>query len=371
MSDSTFLKRVEIRNFKSIAHCDVRLGPLNFLVGPNGSGKTNFVDALRFVRDCMTSNFDEALSRQRGTSNRVIRAGADSMNFRLDFSRSGVSGVYEFQIGLGTALGARARVERCRLSDGAYFEIQSGVLFGSSETILSAIPTDRLFLTSVSGLVPFRQVYRALESMKFYVPDPIIAPLAGSGSGDVLDPDGENFAKVFDGLDDIAKKNVEECLRIVAPGLESLRVVDVQGAKILLFRHADAELFATSMSDGTIRALMLLVAVAQQHVKDGQIPLACFEEPETGIHPGALGILLDAFMEASQTTQVIVTSHSPDLLDHKDIPAESLLAVVMDGETRIGPLPEGFRDGIRRRLFTPGGLLRSTQIEPETTAQAS
>jgi len=84
-----------------------------------------------------------------------------------------------------------------------------------------------------------------------------------------------------------------------------------------------------------------------------------------------MGVLLDAIREASATAQVIVTSHSPELLDNKDIPAESLLAVAMDGETRIGPLREGFRDGIRRRLFTPGGLLRSTQIEPETTVQAS
>ena len=96
-----------------------------------------------------------------------------------------------------------------------------------------------------------------------------------------------------------------------------------------------------------------------------------FEVPETGIHPGALGALLDAFMQASRTTQVIVTSHSPELLDNKSISAESILAVVLDGDTRIGPLADGFRDGIRRRLFTPGELLRSTQIEPEPTTLAS
>jgi predicted ATPase len=46
-----FLIRVRLRNYKSIAACDVRLGPLTLLIGPNGSGKSNFVDALNFVAD--------------------------------------------------------------------------------------------------------------------------------------------------------------------------------------------------------------------------------------------------------------------------------------------------------------------------------
>ncbi len=47
----SFLKRVKIRNYKSIAHCDVELGPFTLLVGRNGSGKSNFLDAIRFVAD--------------------------------------------------------------------------------------------------------------------------------------------------------------------------------------------------------------------------------------------------------------------------------------------------------------------------------
>jgi len=55
MADSTFIKRVRLKNYRSIASCDVQLGPLNFLVGPNGSGKSNFLDALRFVGDSLRS----------------------------------------------------------------------------------------------------------------------------------------------------------------------------------------------------------------------------------------------------------------------------------------------------------------------------
>ena len=64
--------RVVLKNFKSIAACDVKLGPLTVLVGPNGSGKSNFVDSLRFVSDSLTTTLDHAL-RDRGGINEVRR----------------------------------------------------------------------------------------------------------------------------------------------------------------------------------------------------------------------------------------------------------------------------------------------------------
>ena len=65
MSDPTLITRVVLKNYKSIARCDVRLRPLMFLVGPNGSGKSNFLDALRFVSDALNTSLDHAL-RDRG-----------------------------------------------------------------------------------------------------------------------------------------------------------------------------------------------------------------------------------------------------------------------------------------------------------------
>jgi predicted ATPase len=60
-----FLRRVRLKNYKSIATCDVRLGRLVALVGRNGSGKSNFLDSLRFVADGLTTTLDHAL-RERG-----------------------------------------------------------------------------------------------------------------------------------------------------------------------------------------------------------------------------------------------------------------------------------------------------------------
>ena len=65
MKDSTFITRVFLKNYKSIAACDVWLQPLTFLVGPNGTGKSNFLDALRFVADALNSSLGHAI-RDRG-----------------------------------------------------------------------------------------------------------------------------------------------------------------------------------------------------------------------------------------------------------------------------------------------------------------
>ena len=53
MENSTFIRRVVLKNYKSIAACDVQLHPLMFLVGRNGAGKSNFLDSLRFVADAL------------------------------------------------------------------------------------------------------------------------------------------------------------------------------------------------------------------------------------------------------------------------------------------------------------------------------
>ena len=66
--DRRLLTRVVLRNYKSIAACDVAPAQLSFLVGPNGSGKSNFLDALRFIADSLRFSIDHAL-RDRGGIN--------------------------------------------------------------------------------------------------------------------------------------------------------------------------------------------------------------------------------------------------------------------------------------------------------------
>jgi Predicted ATPase len=119
------------------------------------------------------------------------------------------------------------------------------------------------------------------------------------------------------------------------------------------------------MSDGTLRALGVLTALFQGNL-DYAPTLIGIEEPETALHPAASASLREALARASDKTQVIVTSHSPDLLDDMDISPDALLSVVSErGETKIATVDEATRNVLRDQLFSVGELLRLNQIAPD------
>jgi len=119
------------------------------------------------------------------------------------------------------------------------------------------------------------------------------------------------------------------------------------------------------MSDGTLRALGILTALFQGDHEPSR--LVGIEEPETALHPGAFAALREALKRAAEQRQVLITSHSPDLLDDGDLSADALLAVVADeGETRIAPADSASRELLQDHLFTAGELLRLNQLVPDT-----
>ena len=126
MKDSTFIRRVFLKNYKSIAACDVQLQPLTFLVGRNGSGKSNFLDALRFVADALNSSLGHAI-RDRGGINDVRRRSRGHPNhfsIRLEFALpEGSTGHYAFRIGTRSSGGYEVQKEQCRLHPDIYFKL--------------------------------------------------------------------------------------------------------------------------------------------------------------------------------------------------------------------------------------------------------
>ena len=95
--------------------------------------------------------------------------------------------------------------------------------------------------------------------------------------------------------------------------------------------------------------------------------LVGIEEPEIALHPGAVAVLLDSLRDAAANrTQVIITTHSPELLDDKHLDVNSILAVkANDGNTAIAPVDEVGRSVLRDRLFTVGELLSLDQLQPD------
>lgn len=381
------IRSVTLENYRSIEYCSVGLGSLTFLVGPNGSGKSNFLDALRFMSDALNTTVADAVRdrggiREVGTRERTqsgLLLKRPSFGVRLRFELDRAQGSYAVRIG-----GMKRRIvarEQCILETNqgrAFFDVGAGSVTASSLQHPPSAQDDRLYLVKASGWEEFRGIYDALKGMavyNFYLkemrlpqrPDPTC--LSGNGA---------NIASVLGLLEDDypdTKQHIEEYLTRIVPGLAGVQRQPLDAYETLEFRQdvegSSAWRFpSASMSDGTLRALGILVALFQgESSPEGHPRLVGIEEPELALHPGASGLLLDALREASVSRQVIVTSHSPDLLDDKRIRGDQIIAAAsVDGTTRLGQLDASGRRVLQERLSTPGELLRHSELAPEEVA---
>ena len=375
------ITRVVLRNYKSIAACDVAPDALTFLVGPNGAGKSNFLDALCFVADSLAFSMQHAV-RDRGGINEVRRrSGGHPTHFaiRIDFDLGESSGNYGFLIGARPGEGFVVEREECLVREPdervRFYSTRRGRVVRS--TIASPPPAaqDRLYLVNVSGFGAFRPVYDALSEMGFYSLRPEamrdLQPLDG---GELLQRDGGNVASVVAALASgkpERKRRIDNYLARMVPGIDSVDRRIVGPREALEFRRAVRGAKHTwrfspnNVSDGTLRALGALVAVFQG-TGTAVRRLVGIEEPEVALHPLAAGVLVDALREAAEATQVLVTSHSVEMLSNPDIADSSILAVRLEeGESRIGPLDHAGRSALQRRLHTVGELLRMDRINPD------
>jgi predicted ATPase len=381
VSHQPFIHRVILRNYKSIGYCDVRLSALTYLVGPNGAGKSNFLDALHLVRDALNGSLDNALNERGGLSEVRRRSSGHPTHFsiRLEFLLpDGRQGHFAFNVGALKRRGYEVQTEECvigGIGKGPFFRIERGEVHVTSESSFPAITSDRLALVAASGLTAFRPVFDALSSMSFYNLNPkLMRELQKPQEGRLLKPAGENMSSVLGHLERVGIEQlsiIQDYLQTVVPMVHGVERKQVGPMETLEFRQEMAgakhpwRFLAQNMSDGTLRALGILVALFQGN-RDYSPTIVGIEEPETALHPAASAALREALARAAQQTQVIVTSHSPDLLDDGDIPIDAILSVVsVGGETQIAPLDAASREAIRKQLFSAGELLRLNQIEPD------
>jgi len=374
-----FLRRVVLRNYRSIAACDVRLGNLTFLVGPNGSGKSNFLDALRFVTDALRNSLDYAVRERGGVDELLHRTAGPSARFgiRLDFIHPfWGTGHYAFSIRPRSSGGYDTDREECVLDGGEgsrtlpmFFRRHNQSIDTSAKMTPPPIPW-RLYL----DLSEFRSIYDALSQMGFYNINPDqLRDLQPPDASALLARDGSNITTVLLSIQRLRPEvlhRVEQYLAAIVPGLQHVEVRTFGSRQTLEFvQRAGVQPLsrfpAASMSDGTLRALGILAALFQ----GGHVSLVGIEEPEAALHPAAVGVLLDALCEASAQTQVVVTSHSSDLLDSHEIPSDAILAVSMnEGRTAIGPIDDVGRSILRDHLYSAGELMRQNQLHPDAKA---
>jgi len=382
-----FISRVRIKNFKSIASCDVRLGLLTILVGPNGSGKSNFLDALAFLTRALATTPEEAINDRGGFAEILRRVPDQATSFSVAIEakvprQSGtpeLSVTYEFELS-PARLGAGFEVihEQCvvrEMGRSHHLRLVRGkgvVTLAGVESSYSGNP-ERLALQTFSGEAPFDRVYARLGRPRFYnfSTETLRRPQA-SAARPLLQHGGEALGDVLDALAaqyPASKARIDAYLSAIVQDAMAVEAHRVGGYMTIALKSdidsTEYEFDSLAMSDGTLRAAAVLAALFQPEALDGRLPLVGIEEPETALHPSAAGALFDALTEATGHVQVIATSQSADLLDREDIDPSAIRPVAMRaGLTVIGDVDEASREIVRQKLYTLGELMRGDQLVP-------
>ena len=373
------IARVVIANYKSMADVDVTLAPLTLFVGPNGVGKSNFIDALAFVKDSLADSMELAFKNRGGVQAVRRKSGRRPTHFSIGLTLDlgeGRGVEYSFRIVPQKPDGFEVARESCVLTSSmgrrVEFEVVKGRFTKEIPGIRAQVAPGRLALFAASATEEFRPVYDFLVSMQFYSILPQkLRELQKADSGEFLLRDGGNAAAVLKRLQNAGSKDVYEricrLLSRIAPGVEDVEYRSFGQKETLRFKqnvgHKTPVTFdALSMSDGTLRVLGLLLAIYQP----GDTRVVGIEEPEATVHPAAAELVLQVLLDASHERQVLLTTHSPDILDSKELSDEQFRAVTMaEGSTIIAPLTQANRKAIRERLYTPGELLRAGELAPE------
>jgi len=375
------ITRVVVRGFRSLEDVAVDLEPVTVLVGLNSSGKSSFLRVLDFVSDALRSSPEEAFSRKGGIGHIITRTGKRPNTISLQVkiasrTEGAFSGTYLVKFGkLDENTEFCVLEETCEMitePEGTphRFKVIAGEFQESTEGVKVDLAESRLALPIFSGIKHFAPMFEALTSMYFYSIEPdVIGETQILGVGERLNLSGSNAASVLERLksaDPISFRNVVEIISRIVPSIQDVVVkrrspsFGTVSFEEMFSNEQPISFDALDMSEGTLRALAILLATYQAKPPT----LVAIEEPETAIHPGAAAVLAEALQEAGLRTQILVTTHSPDLITRFDV--ESLRAVerTADGVTVIAPIAESQREAIRRRLFTAGEIHRMEGLHP-------
>ena len=380
-------------------------------MGPNASGKSNLLDILRFLADATARDGLEATVTRHGGIDYIWRRSSPKKVFgpEIGFLYEFPGATLEYSFALMRQSRGEYRVKRefarliatdsgfdsCEievvngrltkpdikmmLKNTEFTEAEDDVLATSLASQINqhiaALDIPVLLLIAAEPLLPDVLLYilRSLSNQERIIISlnllrealrlardnlrsiGVLAIFPNLLRSPQMIADRGNFASV---LWDMEKKNqflpeLKETLAFAVPGVRDIRVKKAGSYYVVELEHERNDGVRKGLwfdlaqeSDGTIRLLAMLTALFQ----DPAPSLIGLEEPELAIHPGAMAVLADTMKEASLRGQVLVATHSPDLINL--LPLDSIRAVTAeDGSTRVGRVAEHQLKSVKDKLF--------------------
>jgi predicted ATPase len=335
------LDYISVKGFKSIASAKVELKPINVIIGPNGSGKSNFIGVFSFLHEVREGRLNDYV-RKAGGAEQLLYFGSkvtEEIRIRISFRQE----VNQYELTLKPT------------TDDSLYPADEGVYFWDKERYLQRGPYQEYLSSRENG----REAGISDPSLKktanwvrtrlgrwrlYHVHDTSAnSPLrktAKLNDNRFLRPDGSNlpaFLYLLQQKHSTAYSLIRRTVQSVAPFFDDFQLNPDplnEEAIRLTWKHKNSDQYfgASSLSDGTLRFIALATLFLQPGTFRPSVILV--DEPELGLHPYAITMLASLVKQASQETQVILSTQSPLLLDHFQ-PEDVLVADRVDGRTQF------------------------------------
>ena len=343
------ISKIELFNWKNFHRCEVGVQERCFVVGANAAGKSNFIDALRFLRDVAKQGGGlQTAVRVRGgiTKIRCLAAREQSnvklaielsesdsrelcWHYELNFKHTG-GGIRENQVKIVSEKVFSGREHR-------YVLDRSAETLGEDEETLKYT-----YLEQPNANKDFRVIQQFLQNVEYLnvVPQMVRESASSSYSGDKEDYYGRNFLKRLALLNDNTRRSyfrkINEFLKLAVPQLEELSFVkDEIGvphleARYVHWRTRGSKQQEMQFSDGTLRLIGFLFALIDSN------GVLLLEEPEINLHPGIVAQFPEFIAKIQRVKkggrQVFITTHSYDILSNEGIAPEEVLLLTNSPE---------------------------------------
>ncbi|MCI0398479.1 MAG: AAA family ATPase [Chloroflexi bacterium] len=356
------MKLIELRiqNYRSLEDVKLALRDLAVLIGPNGAGKTSLLELLQLLQRGSQQELGSFLESQGGFQ-AILRHGATTKRLKVEVDidvqseKSGAPMHYQFELA-AEQVGYLIAAERLEWQFDPrapkpfrYIDVHHNKLYYADPEETGLVQPDWDYDRLELGLAQVPKMYREPETLR--------SLLAGARHYSFLDvsprapvrlpqsltlatrpgPNGENLYSALYNLrashDDVYER-ILSLLQQGYPDFKRLEFPVVGAGQVTLVWHEQGKsnkpFYPNQLSEGTLRFLWLVTTLLSPSAP----PIVLFDEPEVSLHPELLKLLAALLQDASAGSQIVVATHSPDLIRWLQ-PDEVLIADKEDGVSRF------------------------------------
>ena len=328
------IESLRVKNYRALQDVELKkITPLSAFLGPNGSGKSTLFDVFAFLAECFTSGLRPAWEK-RGRFKEMRTRGSDGpVKFELKYRESPKAPLITYHLTINEETeGPCVKAEWMQWRRGSqgkpfrFLDFQEGVghvIAGETPDVGGKQIAEKLDNPSMLAVSTLGQLARhpRVSALRRFITDWHLSYLSADTTRGVtktgpqkrLSETGDNLSNVIQYLKERYPERLEKILSILSDWVPCLEKVDTElmmdGRLLLQIKDAPFEhpILAKSVSDGTLKMLSHLTLLYASEPPQ----LIGIEKPENHLHPRLLNDLVEEYHEASASSQLMITTHSP------------------------------------------------------------